>query len=186
MLRADKGEQSAHFGKKAPEVLHQGESQFPLGMFIGQTEKIEGVMILYRQHGLRLDFGRQGLIEVGLVEQVFCVTLVVDLVLENGLGPAKASGGAKVELLFQYVFTASHDDEILGPTDFSNQWLEFWLALILGVELAHVPEVLRRETVATRELRLKVISERLHHGFTPTEYFLFLVNGLAKIPVERQ
>ena len=82
--------------------------------------------------------------------------------------------------------TASHDYEVLGPTDFSNQWLEFWLALILGVELAHVPEVLRRETVATRELRLKVISERLYHGFSPAEYFLLLVNGLAKIPVERQ
>lgn len=49
---------------------------------------------------------------------------------------------------------ASHDDEILGPTDFSNQWLEFWLALILGVELAHVPEVLRRETVPTGKLCL--------------------------------
>ena len=70
-------------------------------MFIGQTEEIEGVVILHRQHGLCLDFGRQGLIEVGLVEQVFRVTLVVDLVLENGLGPAKASGGAEVELLFQ-------------------------------------------------------------------------------------
>ena len=82
--------------------------------------------------------------------------------------------------------SASHDDEILGPTDFSNQWLEFWLALILGVELAHVPEVLRRESIATRELRLKVISERLHYGFPPAERFLLLVNGLAKIPVERQ
>ncbi len=101
MLRADKGEQAAHFGKKTPEVLHQGEFQFALGMFIGQPEEIEGVMILHRQHGLRLDLGRQRLIEVGLVEQIFRVTLVVDLVLKNGLGPAKASGGAEVELFFQ-------------------------------------------------------------------------------------
>jgi len=98
-------------------------------MFLGQVEKIEGVVILDRQRRLGPDLRRQGGIEVGLVQQVLLVALVVDLVLEHGLGPAEAGGGAEVELSFQQVFASSHDDQVLSPTDFSNQRLEFWLAL---------------------------------------------------------
>ena len=49
---------------------------------------------------------RQCLIKVGLVEEVFFATLVVDLVLKHRLGPAKAGGGAKVKLALEVVFTA--------------------------------------------------------------------------------
>ena len=33
--------------------------------------------------------------------------------------------------------------QIFGPTDFSNQRLEFWLVAVLVEELPHQPEVLR-------------------------------------------
>ena len=58
------------------------------------------------------------------------------------------------------------------------------MALILGIEQAHVPEVLRREAIATRELRLKVARQRFHHGFPPPERLLLAVDGFANVPVE--
>jgi len=61
------------------------------------------------------------LVEVGLVEEIFLVALVVDLVAEDGLGPAEASRGAEAELPRQVVLAASHDHQILRPADFSNQ-----------------------------------------------------------------
>jgi len=44
---------------------------------------------------------------------------------------------------------------VLGPTDFSNQRLEFFVAVIGEVELPHVPEILRRKSLDTRKRRIE-------------------------------
>lgn len=62
-----------------------------------------------------------------------------------------------------------HDHQILGPTDFSNQWLEIWLGLVLGVKLPHVPEVLGRKSVSTGKLSFQIAGQVLDHRFPPAE-----------------
>jgi hypothetical protein len=99
--------------------------------------------------------------EIGLVEQVLGVTLVVDLVLQYGLGPAETSGGAQVELAFERVFDATEDNKVFCPTDFSNQWLVFWQLAVTAIEVTHVPQVTCRKAIAAGECGLQVACQGL-------------------------
>jgi hypothetical protein len=73
------------------------------------------------------------LIKVGLIQQVFFVALVVDLMLKNGFRPPKASRRPQIELALQGVFAARKNDEIFRPADFSNQRLEFCKIFIISL-----------------------------------------------------
>jgi len=141
VLAADEGEGPAHLRQEAAEVLDDGAFQLALGVFFGQIEEIKGVFILHGQHGLVPDLGSERLAETGLVEEVFLVALVIDLVLEDGLGPAKTGGGAEVELALEVVFAAVHDDYVFGPANFCNQWLQNWPVAVFCVKLAHAPKI---------------------------------------------
>jgi hypothetical protein len=67
------------------------------------------------------------------------IALVLDLVDKDILGPTKLLRHPDVEFAFQIIFALGHDHQMLGPTDFSNQWLEFWVRMIRQIELTHVP-----------------------------------------------
>jgi hypothetical protein len=86
----------------------------------------------------------------------------------------------------QGVFAARKNDEIFCPTDFSNQWLEFWQLQIFAIKLAHQPKILSRESIPARKLGLKIAGQSFHNRFTPTQLFLFTVNGLSDFQVKRQ
>lgn len=75
-----------------------GWFEFALFVCVGEFQKIESVVIFYRQLGLRGDGLWQGIVEAGLVEQVFFVGLVVDLMFQHSACPAKTCCGAQVEL----------------------------------------------------------------------------------------
>ena len=130
MLVANKGKGSAHFGEKTAKVLHQCLFQFPLGVFISQLQKVESVLILDRKHSLSLQFRREFFTKIGLVEQVFFVAFVVNLVLKYRLCPAKPGRRPKIEFSFKLICASGENNKVFSPTDFSNQWLEFWLIAI--------------------------------------------------------
>lgn len=98
VLAAHESEVRPHFGEESLNIGDQGGFELPLLVCVGEFEEVKGVVILDRQFGLRSDGLRQGVVETGLVEQVFFVGLVVDLVLQYAACPAKASSGAQVEL----------------------------------------------------------------------------------------
>ena len=108
-------------------------------MLFGKFKEIKGVVVFDGQYGLGLDVVRHGPVKVGLAEQVSFVTLVVDLMLQQGFGPAEAGGRAQVELARQVVLAAAEDDEILGPADFCNQRLQFCVGGITPIEIKQVP-----------------------------------------------
>ena len=70
-----------HFGEESLNIGDQGGFEFSFLMCFGEFEEIEGVVILDRQVGLRGDGLWQGIVETGLVKQVFFVGLVVNLML---------------------------------------------------------------------------------------------------------
>lgn len=98
-------------------------------------------MILDGQQGLGLDAALHGGVKVGLAVQVLGIAVVVELVLQHVFGPAEAGRGAQVELALQVVLAARQNDEVLGPADFCNQRLQFWLVCIVTVKIQHVSEV---------------------------------------------
>lgn len=85
------------------------------------------------------------------------VIVVVQLTSQHVLCPAKACGGAQVKLALQVVFAVRQYQQVLGPTDFSNQRLEFWLVVVFVEKLPHRPQVLCRKPVASRKLGLNVV-----------------------------
>jgi hypothetical protein len=77
--------------------------------------------------------------------------------------------------------------QVLGPTDFSNQWLEFFVVPIGAVELAHVPEVLSGESLDTRELGAQIRRQPLHDRLSPNASAgLALTDDPADVPVEAE
>ena len=125
VLVANKGKGTAHFGEKTAKVLHQCLFQFPLGVFISQLQKVESVPILDRKHSLSLQFRRECFIKIGLVEQVFFVAFVVNLVLKYRLCPAKPGRRPKIKFSFKLIFASGENNKIFSPTDFCNQRLQF-------------------------------------------------------------
>ena len=73
---------------------------------------------------------------------------------------------------------------LLGPADFSNQWLEFWLTGVFKEELSHVPEILSGELLHPREVLLQVSGKLLYHRLAPALLFLTLNNHAADVPVK--
>jgi hypothetical protein len=67
------------------------------------------------------------------------------LVDEHVLGPAELADHTDVEFAFRRVLALAHDDQIVSPGYFSNQWLEFLMTGVFQIKLAHVPEVLHRK-----------------------------------------
>jgi hypothetical protein len=51
------------------------------------------------------------------------------------LGPAELSRHADVEFSFERVLAFAENHQVLGPTDFSNQRLEFFVAVIGEIKL---------------------------------------------------
>jgi len=84
----------------------------------------------------------------------------------------------------QVVLAAAEDDAVLRPAYFSNQWCETWLVAVFEVELAHQPDVLRREPVAPREFGLQVAGEVLDHGSPPAQLVLLAADRLSHLPVQ--
>ena len=87
-----------HSSEEPLDIGDQGGFEFSFFVRVGEFEEIKGVVILDRQFGLRSDGLRQGVVEAGLVEQVFFVGLVLDLMLQHSASPAKTGAGAQVEL----------------------------------------------------------------------------------------
>ena len=59
-----------------------------------------------------------------------------------------------IEFSFRIIFTSADYYKMFCPTDFSNQWLEFLLALIRKIKLTHIPEILSGKSTHTREFVL--------------------------------
>src|ERR1700722_643781 len=89
-----------------------------------------------------------------------------------------------VKFPFQFVFTFIHNDKIMAPPYFSNQWLEFLVSLILYIEFSHIPKILNRKTTHPRELALQIYRQSLHDRFTPFEALLASHNRFSDIPVK--
>ena len=123
-------------------------------MLFAEFEKVKGVLILDSQLCLSAQLGRKSLVEVGLAEQGLLVALILDLMDKDVLGLPKLFRHAEVKLTLQRFFAALEDHEVLGPSDCCNQWLQFWLVVIGGKELAHVEEIAPRESDHTGKLHL--------------------------------
>jgi len=72
----------------------------------------------------------------------------------------------------------------MAPGNFSNQWLEFWAALIFLVELPHIPQVLDGKAFDAGKFPLEIIGQSFHNGFAPAFIVLPPSNHPADIPVE--
>jgi len=92
--------------------LRAGLVQLTLGMFVAQFQKVESVLVLHRQLGLIANFVRESLLKIGLIEQGFLVSLVLDLMKQYILCPAKFPGHTKVELTIKIVLAFFHDDHV--------------------------------------------------------------------------
>ena len=117
------------------------------------------------QFGLCAQSRRQRLVEVGLPQQRFLVTLVLDLVNEYVLGPAELAGHAKVEFALQGIGTTLHERYIVTTTSFSHQWCEFFKAPAGLEETLLPPGVGRRKTAYTGELPLQISNQLLDNSF---------------------
>ena len=126
MLVAYESKSSSQFRKKTAEVANKCFFKLAFAVFFRQFKKVKAVMVFNRKRGLSLDRLRESLIKVRLIKQVFLVALVVDLVLQDGFRPPKASRRPQIELTLQGVFAARKNNEIFRPADFCNQWLQFW------------------------------------------------------------
>ena len=77
-------------------------------------------------------------------------------------------GHTDVELTFEGVLTLAQNNQVLGPTDFSNQRLEFFMAVISEIKLPHIPQILRRKSLNTRKLGAQIGRQPLHNRLAPT------------------
>ena len=73
--------------------------------------------------------------------------------MASGGGSCPARSCGKV-LVIWYVATPMgfHDDQVVRPGNFSNQWLESFIGMVFHIKLPHVPEVLHRKPCRAREL----------------------------------
>lgn len=76
--------------------------------------------------------------------------------------------------------------QIFGPADFCNQWLQFWLACVNAIKVPHVPQVAGRKSVRPRKLGLQIASQIFNHAFAPAQRQLPLADVLAQPPVQRK
>jgi hypothetical protein len=103
----------------------------------------------------------------------------------NVFCPAELFRHPDVELALQRITALAENNQVLGPTDFSNQWLEFCVTMICGIELAHIPEVLGRKPQDARELGSQIGSQALHDRFAPTgSATLTLADDPPDVPVK--
>jgi hypothetical protein len=65
-LVPDKGKLRPHFKQEGPHIVYQRRFKLPLGMFIRQVYKVEGIFILYCQNRLLFDSIRQCFIKIRL------------------------------------------------------------------------------------------------------------------------
>src|SRR4051794_40335773 len=132
-LTAHKCENAAHGPQKALDAGDESAFEISLAVLLAELKEIKGVLISDRQLGLGAKLGSQHTIEIGLAQEGLLVALVLDLVNQHTLGPSEFLRRADVELPLQRVGTLAEDDQVLGPTDFSNQWLEFFVVPIGAV-----------------------------------------------------
>jgi hypothetical protein len=88
-------------------------------------------VILDRQHGLRLDGFRHCGVKVGLSFEILRVTVIVELVLQHIFRPTETGSRTQVKLSFQFILATRHNQQIFSPTNFCNQWLQFWLICVI-------------------------------------------------------
>jgi len=185
VLAADEGNKTTHGPKKVFDAADQRSLQFPFGMLLAELEKVKGVLIPNGQLCLRTQLGCQSLVEIRLAEQSLLITLIFDLMNEDALGPSELFRHADVELSFEDVLAFAEDNQMLGPTDFSNQRLEFFVAVISEIKLPHIPEVLRRKPLDTRKLGAQVGCQPLHDRLAPTgPISLTFADNPSKVPIE--
>jgi len=71
-----------------------------------------------------------------------------------------------------------------NPTNFSNQWLEFWNVMVFQVKLPHIPQVLDGKSPHTGKLGLQIRRKLLHDRLSPSFSFLPFRNHPAYVPVK--
>jgi hypothetical protein len=63
----------------------------------------------------------------------------------------------------RYCKPENQNNQVHGPTDFSNQRLEFFVAVTGEIKLPHARQVLRRKSLGTRELDAQIGRQPLHY-----------------------
>jgi hypothetical protein len=85
-----------------------------------QFQKVKRVFILDRQLCLFSVFFRYRLIKIRLIEQVFLVAFVLNLVDEYVFGPAVSFGHSDVKLALKIVFAFTENHNMFGPANFRS------------------------------------------------------------------
>ena len=107
-----------------------------------------------------------------------------ELALQLPLAPPLADGDAQVKLAFLLAFAAAHNEQVVGPGQFSHQWCEFWSVAVVLEELPHPPEVANREPGPPRMSPLNVIGEGADRALAPARGGDLPADVLAELPVE--
>ena len=82
------------------------------------------------------------------------------------------------------MFTLAKDEQVVGPTQFSQQRREFLLIAPRFVKLAHSPQVLRGESTGVRAATLNMGGKRNDGGLAPPIRSDAAANVFANAPVE--
>jgi hypothetical protein len=123
-------------------------------------------------------------VKAGLIEHRFPVSPIFDLMNQHVLGPTELLRLADVEFTFGGLLASLQNHQVLGPTNFSHQWCEFFVISIRLVELLDSPKISGGEAADAGELRSQIFGEALNHGTPPSLSLLAVCNEPADIPVQ--
>ena len=82
------------------------------------------------------------------------------------------------------IITPFHNDDIMAPANFCNQWLQFFILAVAKVESPHIPDVSGLKTLNSRKFNLKIFCQLFHYRLSPTFISLPFVNHFFNIPVQ--
>ena len=71
--------------------------------------------------------------------------------------PSKALGGKDVKTAFLRIFALCEYQDMFSPTNFTNQWLENYIGLILRVKTSHVTQIRDTESLYPWEFLLDIL-----------------------------
>src|SRR6185312_962880 len=75
-------------------------------------------------------------------------------------------------------------DDIMGPSNFCNQWLQFFIPLVFLIKLPHQPKVPTGQAVHSGKFFLQIFCQCLYHCFPPFIPLLPGQDGLSNVPIQ--
>ncbi len=157
-----------------------------LAMLVSKFHEVECVFVFDRELRLVSNVLWNRHVKVRLIQQRLLVSVVLNLVDQDALGPAELLRPLHVELALGWLLATLQDDQILGPANFSHKGCEFFVLGLGFAELLDSPQVSGGEAADTGKFRADIFGKILNYGAPPSLALLALADEPSDVPVKGQ